>query len=251
MQELVAIATASGLKLRDDVLSLVTLGNAKVQLIDQEILLRQLRLQPIDLLLSQSITQSTVIRIIVLHDLLAHFVDSSLDCASIRRHVIANLCNRLPILAAAISKLPREGIGILHVCNTHLGNGILDAKPSRGYVLIDGVHLSKLVIAQGANSAVDAVELTDDCRGIKPTLNIAGSCTATTTIIATIAIAASSPAKQSKQNNQNPLAIVSAPTIIAIVVSGHRRDIGQTRCAHVKHRMILLEKLIFYKTSLI
>lgn len=64
MQELVAIAvaTASGLKLRDDVLSLVTLGNAKVQLIDQEILLRQLRLQPINLLLSQSITQSTVIR---------------------------------------------------------------------------------------------------------------------------------------------------------------------------------------------
>lgn len=34
-------------------------------------------------------------------------------------------------------------------------------------------------------------------------------------------------------------------------ISGHRRDIGQTRCAHVKHRMILLEKLIFYKTSLI
>jgi hypothetical protein len=52
VQELVAIAvaTTSGLKLRDDVLSLVTLGNAKVQLIDQEILLRQLRLQPINLL---------------------------------------------------------------------------------------------------------------------------------------------------------------------------------------------------------
>jgi hypothetical protein len=167
-------------------------------------------------------------------------VNGSLNCACISRHIIPHLCDRLTILTAAISQLPGKCVSVLHVCDTHLGKRILDSEPSRRDILIDRVHLGKLVITEGANPAVDAIKLVDNTGGIKATLNIASS--SALAITATSAISASAPAKQCKQNDQNSPAIVSAPAIIAVVVSGYGRNIGQTRCAHVEHRMILLEK---------
>ena len=70
-----------------------------------------------NLVCNDLIMQLAVVRIIILHDSLGLLSDCVRDSAGVGRHIILDLGLTLFVLAAAISQLGLESIGILHGCN--------------------------------------------------------------------------------------------------------------------------------------
>nr|DAP18258.1 MAG TPA: hypothetical protein [Caudoviricetes sp.] len=202
-----------------------------------------------NLVCNDLIMQLAVVRIIILHDSLGLLSDCVRDSAGVGRHIILDLGLTLFVLAAAISQLGLESIGILHGCNIVGIDGLLEPKVALEHRSIHTVESGQHTIVHSietiAHAVIDAVELRDDVLGIKTALDVSlgssRSNIATAVTITTIAPAiAAEAAPHGKQDNDDPPA-VTAPTAIT-VVSGHSSNIGKRGHIRVKHKIFLLHK---------
>ena len=169
--------------------------------------------------------QLTIVRVIVLNDLLGLVLDRVLNGAGIRRHVILDLGLALSILAAALCELRGKGVGILHICDSIGIDGLLgciEALKQRGVHGVEAV----------AHTAVDAVELVQHRLGIESSLEVAIGCRSFAASITTPGTIA--PATENgEENDENPPAVTISESIVVTISIGNRCNVCKRRsCIH-------------------
>lgn len=227
----------------DEVLILIGLRLSQVQGVDQGSLLLNLGVLSLHLNRNLLVMQLPIVGIVILHDLLGRLIDRSGNRTGVGCHRILDVSLTLTILAAAVSQLTRDCVGILHLSNAHLRDAVLDAVTSLHDVGVDTVDLCELIIAQAADAILKTIELVDDGLVVEASLDFSteitihaasGNVDNTGLAIAIpVPISASAPAKEGEQDDQNPSAVVVAePIIVSTVVVSYCCNIcqGRRRC---------------------
>lgn len=89
-----------------------------------------IRFKALNLALREEIEDSAGSGVLVVRDVAGNVLDGVPGIARLRRHVIANLCDSLPILAAAVLVLHLHGVELLHERRLLIASGKLRRRES-------------------------------------------------------------------------------------------------------------------------
>ena len=178
--------------------------------------------------------QSPIVIVLILHQSGGLILDGGLQSTGISSHIVLNLCLTLPILIAVIRKLPRKGIGVLHIRDSVLLHGILQrigVLEGSDSALLDGILDLVGAVEDGsvhgvepiAQTILKAVQLVDHGLVVEAALDVtngshsslATARIATATITTANAIATEAT-EQGHQDDDNPPTFAEAITANAI-----------------------------------
>ena len=164
-------------------------------------------------------------------------------------HVEVHALDGLSGLAAAVGQLAGDRVGVLHIGDRGVVDGLLKREITLHHGVLQAGDLSEVIISQLAQTLVDAVEALLGRLVVEAALDIAhrgARAVASGTAAVAPQTAATEAAEQGQDDDDRPPSLAEAVAAVTVVAVGDRCDVSNAWDCRIEHCFLLRKKRIEY-----